>query len=258
MDAPPSELLTILKTELIAISDALEPEIIEDIMTDNGLHDDNHHHNNPTDQHNLNKERSSSPISQNEHDQDEEDEKAQELQEIKELTKLKMDNHQKSKKIDELITNYLTPTIKQLNRKQNKKRKRSNVDDDYQQMMNETNTINSLETNEINEQKSDLPIIHNSHSMPLLYPSSTHQATNNNNNHHHNNNNNSYNYSRSSSSSSRLMSEPGQVIDDMGDLSEKCGSCFRKFFTSFFWLSLIFYFCVVINYPLIANIKNYE
>eukprot|EP01083_Nonionella_stella_P194460 717279_1 len=114
MDADSLSLLIILKQELKDISNSLtqpQPEIIEDIMTDNGLNDDNQNND-------VN----------NEHDQ-KEDEKAPELkQQITKSPSKNINCNELGFRIDDLIENYLIPTIKQLNKKRKKKNKKKKSD----------------------------------------------------------------------------------------------------------------------------------
>ena len=227
MDADSLSLLVILRQELEAIAKSLQPtsEIIEDIITDNGINIDgdgneNENENDPQNDVSINENEN-----ENENNDDhEEEEKAQELHFKPKIDRL--DHNQIGNKIQDLIQNYLTPTIKQLNKKEKKKKKRSNN-------IHNDNTINTPK-----HDQSQLQFIHSANSSPLLLQSSS----------LNDNNNNSYLYSKSGllsssisssiSSTSSLLSEPGQVIDEMTDLSEKCGGCCRKFITSCFWLSI--------------------
>merc|ERR1712228_553820 len=129
MDADTLSLLIILRQELHAIADSLQPKIIqEDIITNNGLSLDDILKDSPS------KNKSPSPPSSI--NQNDEDEKAEELK-----SKQPPNTHISSK-IDELIQNYLTPSIKQLNKRQNKKRKRASNSISYNRNY-ETNEYHS-------------------------------------------------------------------------------------------------------------------
>ena len=142
-----------------------------------------------------------------------------------ELKHDKLKHNQIGNRIEDLIENYLSPAIKQLNKKKKKKRKRSNINNnDYHQQQ--------------------LQFMHNSNSSPLLFQSTPHhdKINNNNINNHSYSQSTSALLSSSAPSASSLLSEPGQVIDEMSDLSEKCGGCCRRFVISCFWFSLSFFF----------------
>lgn len=223
MDADSLSLLVILRNELQDVAKSLQPQqskIMEDIITDNGINidDDNNSNDNNDIQHknpstdNVNND-NGNLASDDDH---EEEEKAQELHFNPKIDKL--EHNQIGNRIEDLIKNYLTPTIKQLNKKnkkEKKKKRKSNMnnDNDYYQQQLMMNTPKNG---------------HNSNSSPLLFESSPDH-----------NMDNHYQYSQStsallSSSASSLLSQPGQAIDEMSDLSEKCGGCCRKFITSCF------------------------
>eukprot|EP01084_Bolivina_argentea_P222501 376596_1 len=122
MDADPLSLLVILRQELQDIANGLQPQpdIIEDILTDNGLNN------------NQENENPNSSASLSEHEQDE-DEKAGELPSDIKHTIQTDTNSNLGGKLDQLIQNYLTPTIKQLSKKKRKKnKKRANLSNYYE------------------------------------------------------------------------------------------------------------------------------
>merc|ERR1712228_535293 len=183
-DADTLSLLIILRQELHAIADSLQPKIIdEDIITNNGLSLDDILKDSPS------KNKSPSPPSSI--NQNDEDEKAEELK-----SKQPPNTHISSK-IDELIQNYLTPSIKQLNKRQNKKRKRASNSISYNR---------NYETNEY-------------HSPSLLQSQSQSQ---------------SHSASPRPFQSHLPGYEPGQVIDNVSDYSANIGRCCRRFITSLF------------------------
>jgi len=103
-------------------------------------------------------------------------------------------------KVEELIQNYLTPTIKQLNKKKKRIRTKSNKQTFYL----EQNNVPQLRlSNHAHPQSPDSFIA----SPPYQPPPNIH------NNYH---------------------MEPGQAIDAMTNYSEKMGNCCRKFITSLF------------------------
>jgi len=196
MDADTLSLLIILRQELHAIADSLKPktEIAEDIMTNNGisldaediLKDSTNKNNN-----------SQSELPSNE---EEEEEKAEEL-------KSKRINEQTCNpliglQIDELIQNYLTPSIKQLNQKQKRSKKRKQA---------------SLSLSNTNSECQSPSRLHFRSSI------SSSQSISNSN-------------SVSPHKHPFRQYEPGQaaVMDNVSDYSANCGRCCRRFVTSLF------------------------
>mmetsp|Transcript_20482 Transcript_20482/g.32585 ORF Transcript_20482/g.32585 Transcript_20482/m.32585 type:complete len:420 (-) Transcript_20482:216-1475(-) len=226
MDADSLSLLIILRQELKEIASSLQQEIIEDVMTDNGISLDDHgNHENHNNQ--LNNEHASSPPASLQ----EEDEKAQELRMHSESTpNPQMKSKQIGSRLNDLIENYLTPTIKQLNKKHKKKRKKASLEDsiyDSPSLMQSTHPLStsfsppSTSPSQSQSQSHSHASAHvRSLSEPKLLPSIQPQA-------HHDR-------VGESAAASSWRAEPGQVMDEMSNFSEKLGSCCRRFVTSLF------------------------